>query len=109
MPSLPALGTLTFDAIAEAATETTLESDANPSLVGQVVNFTATVTSGGGTPAGLIQFLNGFEPLDTVDVVVGIATLSIGDLPLGQHTITAQYLGAADFTPSSDSLVQDVQ
>jgi hypothetical protein len=40
----------------KAATSTGLASSLNPSVVGQTVTFTATVTSTGGTPTGTVQF-----------------------------------------------------
>jgi hypothetical protein len=42
--------------IAKAATNTAVSSSVNPSDLGQSVTFTATVTSGAGTPTGTVQF-----------------------------------------------------
>src|SRR5205823_6874935 len=42
--------------IAKASTITALLSSVNPSSFGQNVTFTATVTSGAGTPSGTAQF-----------------------------------------------------
>src|SRR5437763_13847299 len=42
--------------IAKANTATALLSSLNPSSFGQSVTFTATVTSGAGTPSGTVQF-----------------------------------------------------
>ena len=46
------------------ATSTALAASANPSVYGQSVTFTATVTAGapgGGAPTGSVTFMNGFE------------------------------------------------
>ena len=44
------------EAIAKAASTTAVSSSVNPSDFGQSVTFTATVTSGAGTPTGTVQF-----------------------------------------------------
>jgi hypothetical protein len=78
------------------ATTTTVASSQNPSLVGQSVTFTATVTSSGGTPTGTVQFMDGATPIGSAVGLdgTGHASVSTSSLTAGSHTITAQYSGA---------------
>ncbi|HWS90299.1 MAG TPA: choice-of-anchor Q domain-containing protein [Pyrinomonadaceae bacterium] len=88
-------------------TATAVSSSANPSVVGQSVTFTATVTSpAGGTPTGTVQF-----KVDDVNLgspvalgAGGTASLSTNALAEGQHTVTAVYGGDATFNAGSGSL-----
>jgi len=94
------------------STTTTLMSSLNPSLTGQQVTFTATVTKSGGpgTPTGTVTFFDGSTPLATVPVNgSGVATFSTSSLGVGAHSITATYNGDANFaTSTSAPVVQNV-
>jgi hypothetical protein len=82
----------------------------NPSLVGQDVTFTATVSPvlATGTPTGTVTFTaNGFSTSVPVDAL-GVATHTTAALPAGVHTITADYSGDAVFLPSTSSATQTV-
>ena len=49
----------------------------NPSVAGQSVSFTATVTSGSGTPTGTVQFRDGVTNLGApVTLTAGQATFT---------------------------------
>ena len=89
----------------QIATATALGSSANPSLSGQSVTFTATVTSSGGTPAGIVTFLDGATSIGTAYLSGGTAALTTADLTVGLHSITAAYGGDTNFTGSSSSAV----
>jgi hypothetical protein len=89
-----------------AATTTVLTSSVNPSDSGQSVTFTATVTSGAGTPAGTVQFKDNGLNLG-VPVVLngsGVAQLTTSTLAVGNHPITADYGGATNFLSSTGTL-----
>ena len=82
-----------------------LSSSVNPSVAGQTVTFTATVSStspAAGTLAGTVQFsVDGAspgapEPLNAA----GQATYSTGALPDGESSIIAVYSGGSGFTGS---------
>ena len=91
------------------ATATTVSGSPNPSTVGQVVTFTATVTSGAGTPTGSVDFSAGTTDFGTAPVNgSGQATMPISSLALGSHTITATYLGNTNFGASSRTTNQIV-
>jgi hypothetical protein len=96
-------------------TVTTLTSSLNPSVSGQNVTFTATVTvSGGGgvAPDGTVTFMDGATALGTSTIAAGVATYSTAALAVGLHNITAVYGGdTANGINGSTSTVlkQDVQ
>jgi uncharacterized repeat protein (TIGR01451 family) len=92
-------------------TSTTLVSSLNPSIVGQLVTFTATVTptGGTGTPTGTVTFADGATTLGTVTLSGTTAAFSTSSLVAGNHTITASYSGDTNFSASaSPALVQTV-
>ena len=95
---------------APAATATSLSSALNPSTAGQMVSFTATVTSSAGTPTGTVAFNNGAAQIGTgVLDGTGKTTLATATLSTGSHTITAVYQGGANHTGStSPALTQTV-
>jgi hypothetical protein len=95
--------------VSQAATSTTITSSLNPSEVGKSVTFTATVSSGSGTPTGTVAFKDGPDLLGTATLSSGIATFTTSSLTLGSHTITANYAGIATFAASvSATLIQAV-
>ena len=96
------------DAPALAATSTTLGSSPNPSNAGQSVTFTATVTSGSGTPAGTVTFREGSTVLGTAPLSGGSAFFTTSSLTSGSHPVTAQYGGDATFSGSTSAAVTQV-
>ncbi|MFI5120322.1 MAG: beta strand repeat-containing protein [Thermoanaerobaculia bacterium] len=90
-----------------APSVTTIVSSVNPSLVGQSVTFTATVTGSGSTPTGTVTFLDGATTLGAVALNgSGQASLSTASLTQGSHSITAAYGGDATYAPSTANLNQ---
>jgi len=86
-----------------ASTSTALVSSLNPSLVGQAITFTATVSSIAGAPPNgeSITFKNGSAVLGTGALTGGIAALTTSSLPAGIDTISANYGGDANFSGSA--------
>lgn len=95
------------DAVAEktltSPTQTVLSSSINPSVAGQNVIFTATVSSAAGTPAGTVQFsINGIAAGAPVTLNGSAQALySTGALPDGQSSIAAVYSGSSSFLSST--------
>ncbi len=89
-------------------TTTSLTSSPNPSAFGQVVNFQASVTSGSGTPIGIVTFLNGSVALGSANLVDGSAAFSTSSLPGGSDLITASYRGYKDFSASTSNVVTQI-
>ncbi|GFE19755.1 Ig-like domain repeat protein [Streptomyces nigrescens] len=100
--------------VSQAATSTTVASVPDPSVTGQYVTFTATVTSadaGAGTPTGTVTFDFGDgTPGLTAPLTDGVAT-AVHTYPHtsgSPYPVTATYNGGASFTPSTDTDTQTV-
>lgn len=86
-------------ALAADSTATAVVSSVNPSVFGQAVTFTATVTdttNGAGNPTGSVDFsIDGGAPttvpLQNNGGLVLTAKLTISTLGVGSHTVTAAY------------------
>jgi Bacterial Ig-like domain (group 3) len=88
--------------------QTTLSSSLNPSVSGQSVTLTATVSSkvsGVGTPAGSVTFMLGSTPLQTVTLSNGTATYPTTSLKTGMASLTAVYSGNNSFATSTSNTV----
>jgi lysozyme len=100
--------------LAGVASQTTLTSSANPSVLGQGVTFTATVsatTSGLGTPTGSAHFVDVTTGTDLGTVALsptGSASVTVSNLAVGSHTIEAVYAGQGSFLGSNTTLTQQV-
>ncbi len=97
----------TLNQVVNAAnTSTSVASSANPSVFGQSVTFTATVTAsapGAGTPSGVVTFTIDGAPT-VVALSGGLATLTTSSLTVGLHSVLAAYSGDGNFNTSSGSL-----
>jgi uncharacterized repeat protein (TIGR03803 family) len=95
--------------VSPAGTSTAVASSLNPSMSGQSVTFTATVSSGAaGTPTGTVTFTDGATTLGTNALSGNTASLATSGLSIAGHTITATYNGDGSFTSSSGAVVQVV-
>lgn len=107
-------GTMTGNpqVVSKADTTTALTSGTNPSVFGQSVTFTATITAtapGAGTPSGLVTFLDGGSSIGTGTLSSGVATFTTSTLAVGNHTITTTYPGDTNFKTSGGSLTGNPQ
>src|SRR5262249_52808323 len=77
--------------LVNSPTATTVSSSTNPSVFGQTLTFTATVTptSGSGTPDGIVTFMDGAATVGSVSLSAGQATFITSSLATGMHTIVA--------------------
>ena len=103
--STSSAGSLTVD---PAATSTALISSSDPSVFGQSVTFTATVTSGGNpVVGGTVNFFDGATPLGTATTnASGVATFGTTALTVGVHPITATFVAGGNFATSTSAAVQ---
>jgi len=89
-----------------------LTSSVSPSVLGQAVTFTASVTGDGGppsaAPSGFVQFLDGAKLLGIASLSGGQAKVSTSALSGGYHTIIAQYSGDSVFPAAEASYPQTV-
>ena len=93
--------------VSQAATTVTLVSNANPSVYGQAVTYTATVglSFNGSTPSGAITFYDGTTVLWSGYLSKGSAQFTVSSATAGSHSITAQYGGTANFTASTSPVL----
>src|SRR5262249_32699559 len=81
---------------------TALTSSANPSVYGQTIALTATVSGAVGTPTGSVIFMDGNNPLGSVALNSnGTAVLNVSLTTLGSNALTAVYSGDASFAGST--------
>lgn len=101
-------------AVSKAGSSTAVASSVNPSMFGQAVSFTATVSPvapSSGTPTGTVQFkTNGINFGSAVTLSGGSASKAVSSLAAGSATtVTAVYSGDTKFnTSTSPSLTQTV-
>ncbi len=108
--SAPGAGSVTFTATGTAVdvdipTETSLAPDLpSPQVSGTTVTFNVTVTSGQGTPTGVVELRDGGNPIAGASAPLngGAAAIPVL-LGEGSHEITAHYLGEGDFEPSASA------
>jgi sugar lactone lactonase YvrE len=70
---------------------------------GNSLTLTATVTSAGGTPDGLVSIYDGANCLGLAALNSGAASITISPLAVGAHSITAAYSGSDSYAPSTSS------
>jgi hypothetical protein len=96
------------ETVTKANTVVTVASDANPSVFGQAVTFTATVsTAGTAVPDGSVTFvIDGVAQSPAVPLVGGRASFTTSTLGVtaNPHSVTVSYPGNANFNLSSGSL-----
>jgi hypothetical protein len=98
-------GTLTITAMA------TLVSSANPAFLSSPVTFTFTIIFGpvgqvADPPGALAQFsLDGVPYGPPAALVAGQASITIGNLSLGSHSLSADYQGGASFLDAAAVLI----
>jgi hypothetical protein len=91
-----------------ASTSTSLGTSGAPSVYGQPVTFSSTVTSttATGTPTGTITFKDGSTPLaPPVNMTGGSASLTLSTLTAGTHSISAVYSGDPVFSAGVPALL----
>lgn len=95
-----------FSLLNRGRTTTSVISSPQESVYGQEVIFTAKVVPDApatGTPGGVILFKNGDATLGTAMLVNGVATIKSSTLAVGEHTVTAVYVGSTIFTGSAST------
>jgi len=72
-------------------------SSPTPSIFGDNVALTFTLTGGGATPTGTITVSDGAITLATIPLDAGIATYNTSSLAAGQHPLIAVYSGDSNY------------
>jgi hypothetical protein len=98
--------TWNFTVAGPAATTTVVSTSGTPSIYGNNVTFTATITPipSGGT----VQFYSGFEYVGNpvaVNTTTGLATVTTSTLGAIAHDITAEYSGNFQFSASNSTAI----
>ena len=111
VPDLASLsGTIVSVTMGVHLTPTTLSlsSSLNPSEFGQNVAITAAVSPPAAT--GSVRFSLGVLPLSTLTapLVNGVATLDTNSLPIGTTSLTATYVGDANFAGSDAAPITQI-
>ena len=88
-----------------STTSTTLASSVTSSVYGQIITFSAEVSSASGTPTGTVIFYDGSIPIGSATLASGTAAISFSSLSAGTHSITAAYQGSATFSGSTSAPV----
>jgi hypothetical protein len=97
---------VTVSTAARPGSSTAVVSSASPSMYGQAVTFTATVSAvapASGTPTGTVSFADGTMTLGTAPLSGGKATFTTTALAAGSHSITVSYSGDGTFAPSTSN------
>lgn len=97
-------------AVGALPSTTVLASATNPSVVGQMVTLTATVTGSSGTPSGTVTFLDGASTLcpGVALNAGGQAQCSSASLGAAAHALSADYSGGGAYGASTGGLSQTV-
>lgn len=102
--------------VQQVPTTATLVASSNPAVAGAVLRLTATVSApsallNSGTLSGSVTFSDGTSNLGTAAISPsGIATLDLSSMTVGQHSLTASYIGNVDYAISTSTvLLEGVQ
>ncbi len=104
-----AMTSLLIQTVSEVDTAATVVSSLNPSVVGQPITLTATVSSGSGlgTPTGTVTFVDETynQTLGTATLSGGVASITTSSVVASNtgfgHAIGVSYSGDSDFEPIS--------
>ncbi|HKW32657.1 MAG TPA: Ig-like domain repeat protein [Candidatus Acidoferrum sp.] len=93
-----------------ASSTLTVGASSNPASFGQAVILTATVVpSVNGTLAtGTVTFFDGANSLGTANLANNVAQISVTNLALGSHSITATYAGDRNLAGSTSAALAEV-
>ena len=106
-----AASSMLLETVSKDASLITPSSSANPSVFGQSVVVTATVSAaapGAGTPTGAVTFSDGVTSLGSANLANGQASFTLSAPGIGSHSITANYAGDGNFSSSSSTVAQTV-
>jgi len=102
----PSVSSPVTESVALLPTATALAAAPNPSVAGQSVTLTATVTPG--NPTGTVSFFDGANPLGSGALSNGVATLATSSLTAANHSLSASYGGDANNAPSTSPAVSQL-
>ena len=109
--NLGSMSSVLNQVVRQTTSKAVLNSSRSPATQGQLVTFTATITSPTVMPTGPVTFTAGKQVLGTAQIVPWEhkATLAISSLPVGSTVVTVTFPGNSNIAKSSASLTQTVQ
>ena len=98
-----------FQVVKKGSTTTSVKSSLNPTLVGESITYTATVSSQySGTTSGAVNFAAGGAALGSATLVNGQASISVSFSTFGNRSITVKYLGDVNNALSTSPALKQV-
>src|SRR6266481_3727116 len=93
-----------------ASSSVTVGTNLNPASFGQTITLTAAVAPSisGDQASGTVTFFDGGSALGSANVSNNAAQISVGNLALGSHSITATYSDARNFEGSTSAARSEV-
>ncbi len=87
-----------------------IASSQNPSVLGQPVTFTVTMTSIAGPPANgeTVQFVVNGSVMGSATLTGGVAQFTTSALPVGHNSVIAKYSGDANYLAAKSSTLTQV-
>src|SRR6185312_13778521 len=96
-----ATSTALVETVQSASTQIALTASANPAIYQTPLTLTATITTNGAVATGMVTFIDGGTPIGTQLLNgSGVAALTLSSLIPGPHSITANYGGDNQTSPS---------
>jgi hypothetical protein len=97
--------TLTVNSATGTAVTLSVGTSLTPSVYGNTVTFTATITSGA---TGTVAFLDSGVQIGSGTISGVSATFSTSTLAVGSHSISASYAGSATYNAANSSAISQV-
>lgn len=106
----PSVSAILNQTVQQTTSTATLSSSPNPSTQGELVTFTAKITSPTvAAVTGPVTFTAGEKVLGTAQLSGGKAKFTTSTLAVGSNKVTATYYGDSNIAGSSASVTQTVQ
>jgi len=105
------VGALVNNTLSLQPTSTSLTSKLNPSIYGEALTLTATISHSSGSPGGYVTFYDGTTNVGTRAAGGGVSKITIRQaLPAGSHSFMAAYQGSPVFGRStSPPMIQTIE
>jgi uncharacterized protein (TIGR03437 family) len=87
--------------VSKTAATLTLSADLQAAVFGQAVTLTAKLSADSGQPNRNISFSDGLGNLGAAALSAGTASLTVTNLPVGQHLITVSWPGDSNWSPAT--------
>ena len=106
--ALSGVGSVSGNCVTKVNPTVSLSSSVNPSLGGQNVSFTASLSGSAGIPTGTVNFRDGGSSIggcSAISLTAGTAACTTAALTAGSHSITAVYSGDGAYNAATSAAV----